>query len=211
MQTQEPIEFEHIFNPRTVALIGASTENGFAHSLTNSKLWDRLYLVNPRYPELAGKKCYASILDIPNDIDYVVVAVPATQVPKVLTECIAKGVKAAHVVTAGFSETGLPERQKLEDEVKGIAKGKIRLIGPNCMGVHCSKSGLTFIWDVSFDEGPVGVVSQSGTFGVEFLNSRIVCGLAAGKVGHSFAMRNWPIVGRLHCTDILYAPPPRFR
>ena len=182
MKTQDAIDFEHIFNPRAVALIGASTDNGFAHSLTNSKLWDKLYLVNPRYGELAGKKCYPSILDIQDNIDYVVIAVPATQVPKVLAECIEKGVKAAHVFTAGFSETGLPERKRLENEVKDIAKGKIRLIGPNCMGVYCSKSGLSFTFDASFEEGPVGVVSQSGTFGVEFLNIGKIRNLKFSKV-----------------------------
>jgi acyl-CoA synthetase (NDP forming) len=182
MKTPDAIDFEHIFNPQAVALIGASTDNGYAHSLTNSKLWDKLYFVNPRYSELVGKKCYASILDVPGDIDFVVLAVPATQVPKVLTECIEKGVKAAHVFTAGFSETGLAERIKLENEVRDIVKGKIRLIGPNCMGIYSSKSGLSFTWDASFEEGPVGVISQSGTFGVEFLNIGKIRNLKFSKV-----------------------------
>jgi acyl-CoA synthetase (NDP forming) len=182
MNTQDAIEFEYIFNPRAVALIGASIDNGYAHSLTNSKLWDRLYFVNPRYNELAGKKCYKSILDIPVEIDFVIIAVPAMHVPKILTECIEKGVKTAHVFTAGFSETGIPERIKLENEVRDVAKGKIRLIGPNCMGIYCSKSGLSFTWDASFEEGPVGVVSQSGTFGVEFLNIGKIRNLKFSKV-----------------------------
>ena len=182
MDTQDGIEFEYIFNPRAVALIGASMDNGYAYSLANSKLWDKLYFVNPKYDELAGKVCYDSILDVPVDIDYVVVAVPATHVPKILTECIKKGVKAAHIFTAGFSETGIPERLTLENEVKDVAKGKIRVIGPNCMGVYASKSGLSFTWDASFDEGPVGVVSQSGTFGVEFLNIGKIRNLKFSKV-----------------------------
>jgi acyl-CoA synthetase (NDP forming) len=182
MNTQDAIEFEYIFNPRAVALIGASIDNGYAHSLINSKLWDRIYFVNPRYNELAGKKCYKSILDIPVEIDFVIIAVPATHVPKILTECIEKGVKTAHVFTAGFSETGIPERIKLENEVRDVAKGKIRLIGPNCMGIYCSKSGLSFTWDASFEEGPVGVVSQSGTFGVEFLNIGKIRNLKFSKV-----------------------------
>jgi len=91
-------------------------------------------------------------------------------------------VKAAHIFTAGFSETGLEERIRLENEVRDIAKGRIRLIGPNCMGVYCSKSGLSFTWDASFEEGPVGVVSQSGTFGVEFLNIGKIRNLKFSKV-----------------------------
>src|SRR4030065_454789 len=132
MKTQDAIEFEYIFNPRAVALVGASADNGFLHALVNPKMKDKLYLVNPKYTELSGKKCYATILDIKEAIDYVVVAAPASQVPKVLAECIEKGVKAAHIYTAGFSETGLEGRKKLENEVKGIAKDRIRLIGPNC-------------------------------------------------------------------------------
>jgi acetyltransferase len=182
MKTQDAIEFEYIFNPRAVVLIGASTDNGFLHALTNTKIKDKLYLVNPKYSELSGKKCYANILDIKETIDYVIIAAPASQVPKVLAECIEKGVKTAHIFTAGFSETGLVERKKLENEVKDIAKGKIRLIGPNCMGIYCSKSGLSFTFGASFEEGPVGVISQSGTFGVEFLNIGKIRNLKFSKV-----------------------------
>ena len=182
MKTQDAIEFEYIFNPRAVALVGASQDNGFLHALVNPKMKDKLYLVNPKYTELSDKKCYPSILDIKETIDYVVIAAPAPQVPKVLAECIEKGVKTAHIFTAGFSETGIQERIKLENEVKEIAKGKIRLIGPNCMGIYCSKSGLSFTFDASFEEGPIGVISQSGTFGVEFLNIGKIRNLKFSKV-----------------------------
>src|SRR4030042_5076409 len=136
MKTKDAIEFEYIFNPRGVALVGASTDNGFLHALTNKKIKDKLYLVNPKYSELSGKKCYATILDIKETIDYVIIAAPALQVPKVLAECIEKGVKTAHIYTAGFSETGPEERKRLENEVKGIAKDRIRLISPNGMGMY---------------------------------------------------------------------------
>jgi acyl-CoA synthetase (NDP forming) len=163
-------EFEYIFNPRTVAVIGASDSDGFSQALMNTKLRDSLFLVNPKYEELHGKRCYASILDVEDRIDYVVIAVPALLVPRVLAECIEKGVKAVHVFTAGFSETGIEERRVLEDEVRKIAKGKISLIGPNCMGICCPKSGLAFVPDVPVKEGPVGVISQSGTFAEQFLS-----------------------------------------
>jgi acyl-CoA synthetase (NDP forming) len=182
MKTQDAIEFEYIFNPRSVAVIGASQDDGFSQALMNTKIRDKLYLVNPKYSELSGNKCYGSILDIKETIDYVIIAAPASQVPSVLVECIEKGVKAAHIYTAGFSETGLEERKKLENEVKEIAKGKVRIVGPNCMGIYCSKSGLSFTLDASFEEGPVGVVSQSGTFGVEFLNIGKIRNLKFSKV-----------------------------
>jgi len=163
-------KFEYIFNPRTVAVIGASDNDGFSQALTGTKLRDSLFLVNPKHKELHGKRCYASILDIEGGIDYVVIAVPALLVPRVLVECIKKGVKAVHVFTAGFSETGAEERKILENEVQKIARGKVSLIGPNCMGICCPKSGLAFIPDVLTAEGPVGVISQSGTFAEQFLS-----------------------------------------
>jgi acyl-CoA synthetase (NDP forming) len=163
-------KFEYIFSPRTVAVIGASSSDGFSQALMGTKLRDNVFLVNPKYQELQGKRCYASILDIEEDIDYVVIAVPALLVPTVLRECIQKGVKAVHVFTAGFSETGAEERKALEDEVRQIARGKVSLIGPNCMGISCPKSGLAFTPDVSTEEGPVAVISQSGTFAEQFLS-----------------------------------------
>ena len=182
MKTKGTVEFEYIFNPHSVAVIGASQDDGFSKSLMNPKMQDKLFLVNPKYSELAGRKCYASILDIEKAIDYVIIAAPASQVPKLLVECIEKGVKAVHIYTAGFSETGLEERKKLENDVKSIAKDRIRVIGPNCMGIYCSKSGLSFIFDASFEEGPIGVISQSGTFGVEFLNIGKIRNLKFSKV-----------------------------
>ena len=79
-------KFEHIFYPRTVAVIGASESDGFSQALMGTKLKDGLFLVNPKYKELNGRRCYASILDVKDEIDYVVIAVPALLVPKVLTE-----------------------------------------------------------------------------------------------------------------------------
>ncbi len=163
-------KFEYIFNPRTVAVIGASDSDGFSQALMSTKLKDRLFLVNPKYKELHGKRCYARVLDIEDELDYVVIAVPALLVPKVLGECIAKGARAVHVFTAGFSETGIKERKALEDDVCSAAKGKISLIGPNCMGICCPRSGLAFVPGVLAEEGTVGVISQSGTFAEQFLS-----------------------------------------
>jgi len=170
LKAERLAKFDYIFNPRTVAVIGASDSDGFSQALMNTKLRDSLFLVNPKYKELHGKRCYASILDVEDGIDYVVIAVPALLVPRVLVECIEKGVRAVHVFTAGFSETGMEERKVLEDEVRNIAKGKVSLIGPNCMGICCPKSGLAFVPGVLVKEGPIGVISQSGTFAEQFLS-----------------------------------------
>jgi len=164
MNAEKLKEFENIFNPKTVAIIGATQRDDFTNAMMRTKIKDNLFLVNPSHEEIFGKRCYDSILDIENTIDYVVLAVPAKVLPVVLNECIEKGVKTAHAFTAGFSETGLEERIKLENEVKEIIKDRIRLIGPNCMGIYCPKSGLSFSPNAPFEEGTVGVISQSGTF-----------------------------------------------
>jgi acyl-CoA synthetase (NDP forming) len=170
LKTEELRALEHVFHPTNVAVIGASDHDGFSQALMTTKMKENLFLVNPRYSELHGRTCYASIENIRIPIDYVIIAVPAMHVPAVLSECIRKGVKTAHVFTAGFSETGLEKRKLLEDEVKALARGRIRLIGPNCMGIHCPRSGLAFIPDASTREGPVGVISQSGTFAEQFIS-----------------------------------------
>ncbi len=180
--TEKIKQFECIFYPKAVAVIGASYDDGFSQAMMCTKLRGNLFLVNPKYKELFGKRCFASILDIEERIDYVVIAVPAPMVPKVLSECIQKGVKAAHVFSAGFSETGIEERIRLENEVKRIAEGNIRLIGPNCMGIHCSKSGLAFIADAPTDEGTVGVITQSGTVAEQFLTIGKIRNIKFSKV-----------------------------
>jgi len=175
-------KFEHIFNPRAVAVIGASDSDGFSQALMETKVRDRLFLVNPKYGELHGKRCYSTILDIEGEIDYVVIAVPALLVPRVLGECIEKGVKAAHVFTAGFSETGAEERKALEYEVRKMAEGKVSLIGPNCMGICCPRSGLAFVPGIPTQEGSIGVISQSGTFAEQFLSVGQLRNLKFSKV-----------------------------
>jgi len=182
LKAEQIRQLDHVFYPSTVAVIGASDDDGFSQALLSTKLSDSVFLVNPRRSELHGRRCYTTILDIEEEIDYVVIAVPALNVPGVLAECIAKGVKTAHVFSAGFSETGLEDRKALEDEVKETARGRIDLIGPNCMGIQCPGSGLAFIPDASTEEGPVGVISQSGTFAEQFLSTGKLRNIRFSKV-----------------------------
>lgn len=157
-----------IFNPRGVAIIGASPFDLATQAQMKTKIRERLYLVNPKYTEVLGRKCYPSIMDVEAPVDYVIIGVSAAILPQVITECIRKGVKAAQIFTAGFSETGIPERIKQEEELKRLASGKIRLIGPNCFGVYCPKSGLAIVPEAPTEEGHIGVVAQSGSFAESF-------------------------------------------
>lgn len=160
--------FDYIFNPRAVAIIGASPSDQATRAQMKTKIRERLYLVNPKYTEVLGKKCYPSILDVEAEIDYVIIGISASLLPQVLEQCIRKGVKVAQIFTAGFSETGIPERVKQEEELKKVAKGRIRLIGPNCFGVYCPKTGLSIIPESPTEEGHIGVVAQSGSFAESF-------------------------------------------
>lgn len=166
---QKFMTIDSIFHPENIAIIGASPTSDIATlAHMKTKIRDRLYPVNPRYGEILGKKCYASILDVPVPVDYVIVSVNASLVPQVISDCIKKGVKAAHIYTAGFAETGLAEGVKLEKKLKDLAKGKIRLIGPNCFGIYCPESGLAIVPESSEEVGDVGVITQSGSVAESF-------------------------------------------
>ena len=135
------------------------------------KLKDHFFPVNPNYGEVMGKKCYSSILDIQEPVDYAVIVVPSRLALRAVQECIQKGLKGIHLFTSGFSETGTAEGIKLEKELAALVKGKIRMIGPNCMGIYCPKSGLSFNPMASYKEGNIGIITQSGTFAQFFIQS----------------------------------------
>src|SRR6266540_2975541 len=117
---------DHVFHPRSVAIAGVSTQQpgfagvgvGFLLSLMELG-FPAVYPVNPKYPEVEGVKCYASILDIDGPVDHVISSVPARVVPILVEDCIAKGVRSVHFFTAGFRETGDAEMADLEAQVVG--------------------------------------------------------------------------------------------
>ncbi len=160
--------FEYIFNPKSLAIVGASPHDLATLAHMNTKIRDRLFLVNPKYSEIRGRACYPTILDVEPDIEYAILGVSATVVPEVLEACIQKGVKVAQIYSAGFSESGIPERIELEKKLKQMADGRIRVIGPNCFGVYCPRSGLAIVPEAPAEEGHVGVVAQSGSVAESF-------------------------------------------
>jgi len=146
-------------------------------SLTNPEHWTRifykalvefdfegpLYLVNPRGGEIDGRRVYRRLEDVPGRVAYVISTVSAAAAPALVTQSAAKGVRAIHFCTAGFSETGEPRGERLERELAARARAHgIRIIGPNCMGLYCPESRLSFHTIFPKEPGAVGVVSQSG-------------------------------------------------
>ena len=159
---------EEILHPRAIAVVGASAGSGrgsrFLAPLIELGYEGQIYPVNPKYTEVMGMKTYASVRDIPGVVDYVISSVPASQVLGMIMDCAEKGVKAVHLYTARFSETGRKEAADLEKEILNQArKAGIRIIGPNCMGVYYPEGGISFSSDMPRESGPVGLASQSGS------------------------------------------------
>lgn len=180
----------YFFNPRTVAIIGAShTPDKIGYTILDDfmkgNFKGKIYPVNPDTTPILGLKVYKSVKGIPERIDQAVIAVPASFVPKVLKECVEKQVKAVIIISAGFSETGKDGRL-LEEKCKKIIEGSgTRVIGPNCIGVYDSSSDVDtlFLSEERMGRPPKGniaFVSQSGAVG-----STILDWLAEEKIGIS--------------------------
>jgi acetyltransferase len=157
-----------IFEPRSVAVIGASEKTGsvgrtILWNLISSPFGGTVYPVNPTRPSILGVKAYPNLAAIPDPVDLAVIVTPAPTVPGIMAECVEKGVKGVIVISAGFKETG-SEGVELEKKVLEQARrGNIRLVGPNCLGVMRPPSGLnaTFASGIAHP-GSVGFISQSG-------------------------------------------------
>jgi acetyl coenzyme A synthetase (ADP forming)-like protein len=156
------------FNPQAVAVIGASRtpgKLGFAvlHNVVRYGYQGQVYPINPDAGEILGLKCYPSVLVAPGPIDLAVVVVPSRSVVQVLIECGEKGVKGAVVVSAGFREVGSAGRQREAELVQIARRYAMRIIGPNCLGIIDTVSGLNASFAAGMPAyGTIGFMSQSG-------------------------------------------------
>ena len=161
--------FEPLFYPRSMAVIGASADmTKFGNIILSAVLEigfeGRVYPVNTEGGDINGLKAYRSLQEIPGEVDFAVMTIPAPAVKNSLEECLRKGVKGVEILTSGFRETGTPEGRRLEEEVVQVARRGIRILGPNCFGIYCPESGLPILPGQNFsrETGPVGFLSQSG-------------------------------------------------
>ncbi len=176
--------WEALFNARTIAVAGAKNAAGTwgqdamraALDAVKAKAGRQAYPVNNRETEVMGLKAYASVTDIPGEVDLAVIVVPAANTPQVFRDCARKGVKAAVVITAGFAEVDENGR-KLEEEITAIARGAgMRFTGPNCVGHADLHTRIASIGIASMiPAGPLALLSQSGTLGASIIQ------LAAGR------------------------------
>jgi len=179
----------YLFNPSSVAVIGASNFPGkwgfgIINRVLETKDNRRIYAINNKRPEVAGLKTYPSIRDVPEPVDFVVIAIPYVDVPKVMEDCVAKGVKAGLIVSAGLGETG-EEGARIEREIVSIAKrGGMRFVGPNCMG-HINTAAnfyTTGFIPMEIERGHLGIVAQSGGFAGHILRCSMDTGVGFSKV-----------------------------
>lgn len=174
------------FAPKSVAVIGASREEGKLGYAVVKNLIDsgyiadhKVYPINPKADEILDIKAYASVLDVSESIDLAVVVIPYKYVPAAIKECGEKGVPAAVIITAGFREAG-HEGLEREHEIVALAKEyNMRIIGPNCLGVIDTFTPLNASFsDGTPPKGPMNFTSQSGALGTAILDWAM-----AGRLG----------------------------
>jgi acyl-CoA synthetase (NDP forming) len=182
-------EFEDIFYPRSIALVGASKDGRkmgslWARALIDSDFAGPVYPVNPSLDELFGTKVWPSLTAIPGPVDLVICCIPRTSVLDLLDDCAAKRVVAIHFFTAGFRETGEAHWIHVEEEMARRAQtGGFRIIGPNCIGVSCPEHRLPYGASSTVGKpGPVGFISQSGGHAGKLAEIGVTRGIGFSKI-----------------------------
>jgi acetyltransferase len=185
--------FERLLNPRGIAVVGASADPARPGGQTIRALQQYgyrggVYPVNPKYPELGGYQCHASLAGIEGECDLAVIALPATQVPATIEQCAGHGIRYAVVLGGGFREAG-DAGAKIERSMLDTAhKHGVRLIGPNCLGLVNVHTRAYAAWGSLtrpplLEPGPVSAVLQSASLGVSIL---VQC--AAAGIGFRYAI-----------------------
>jgi len=156
-----------IFSPKSVAVIGATDRLGsvgrtLVWNLISSPFGGIVYPVNPKHKSVLGIRAYPTIASIGERVDLAVIVTPAPSVPDVIGECVEARVKGAIIISAGFKEAG-EQGVALEQEVLKRAHGRMRVLGPNCLGVMRPPANLNATFaDGIGRAGNVGFISQSG-------------------------------------------------
>lgn len=173
-------ELGRMLAPQSIAVVGASETPGNFGRRSIENLCDYkgvVHAINPKYSEIAGRPCVASLSALPSPPDCVVVAVPRERVEAVVQEAAAIGAGGVVVYASGYAETGLPERVAEQERLAEIGRGAgMPIIGPNCIGIvnHALRCGLSFMpfyHEVPALTGHVALVSQSGAMGYVFVQA----------------------------------------
>jgi len=167
---------DYLFNPKSVAVLGASEKVGsigsaLMQNMVQAGFAGKLLPINPKYESIHGYQALSSVAKAQTEIDLAVIATPIATVPDLVDECVQAGVKAAIVISAGGKETGA-EGQKIEEQILERArKGKLRILGPNCLGIICPEYGLNASFAAHTPEvGKLAFISQSGAICTSMLD-----------------------------------------
>ncbi len=178
-------KLDRLFNPEAIAVIGASQDRSKRshQTLVDLKQWGyegAIYPVNPKYDEILGLPAYASVLDVPDQVDLAFIAIPARFVPDVIRECGEAGIAGAVINTAGFGEVG---DEDLERELAAAsAETGVRVIGPNIQGTDFVHQHVHLLGGIRTTPGHLGLITQSGNMGVALS----VDAADTGTVGFSY-------------------------
>lgn len=171
---------KYLLNPRSIAVVGASQnekKNGgrLFRFIVENGYDGKLYPINPRAEEIRGYKAYPSIKDVPGEVELACIIVDAKLIPKIMEECVEKGVKAAIIYSSGFAEVG-EEGKQLQEQVLSIAKkGNICVLGPNSIGLASPGKKIYTAFGNALESkvkipGKIGFASQSGAMGSALLS-----------------------------------------
>ncbi|MBN1306652.1 MAG: acetate--CoA ligase family protein [Chitinispirillaceae bacterium] len=170
---------DKLFNPRSVAVIGASQKalsigNVITKNLLKYSYKGPIYPVNPKADEVCGLKCYPTVAAIPGDIDLAHISIPAKFTPDAIDECGKKGVQFVIINSAGFKEIGEAGLAIENETVKRARQYGMRIFGPNCQGIINTDPALRAYCDFTFtypEEGHVSIVAQSGGVGALYMQA----------------------------------------
>jgi len=192
-QTAEPRSdlvkrLDRAFNPRTVAVVGDKRGMGYLWLNCMKTFVGKVYSVQVDANEIPGIEAmgvpnYKSLLEIPDEIDYVVCAVPRPVAARIIADCIEKKVGAVALFTSGFAETETDDGIAAQEQITQMAReAGLLLVGPNCMGIYNRRLGVRHSTDqVAGDAGNVGFISQSGTHCINFSLVGAVRGVRCSK------------------------------
>lgn len=200
-------DLDRAFNPRCVAVVGDKKGNDYVWLRSLSTFRGKLFSVQIDPAEIPGieemgVRNYLSLLEIPDPVDYVVIAVPRVVAPSIVADCIRKRVGGAMLFTSGFAETGTSEGVELERVLTRMAQdADFNLIGPNCMGLCNPSIGLRHDTNQYHGEsGPAGFISQSGTHAIFFSLVGAVNGV---KISKSVSYGNAAVIDSTDYLDYL--------
>ena len=174
---------------KSMAVIGPSEKRNFfflRNHLENFK--GNIYAIHPKVSQIQGfddgtqGKIFKSIKEVPEEVDFVFIAVPSMQVPEIIEECVEKGVKLASIFAAGFSDAGTKDGENLEKRLIEKAQNKIRLLGPNGLGIFYPKLGIAWRPKFPTKPGNIGFIAQSGGICNLAVYSAMELGLHFSKV-----------------------------